>query len=752
MRDILDDLEEKLPTGKEKPRDILDDLDEEAAEIPSEELSTEELPDENKYGEVGHQKVAGMTTIPEEHKDILGDFAESVAIGTHRDVIKLNNFLASHPITKTLLHPLMGDLLKERKEPELGEAPMPKVAGVTAALTPWMLPYGAAAKGVGLTGLATKAGAKALGELPMLAKGLETVVRTHPIMTKAGELFGKGATEMGAIERVFGEEGDDASKLGKAALAGGILNLVSHGMFNAVPNGLRRFTNSLKKAAEIKGDILNPEETASVADLFKGDDVLNLPDLIRTPKLSSFYHGLLKWMPGSAIAKKEKDMIGHMERSGASAMNDLLGKVGEKVEPVDVVKLRKGIAGEVADVGNEIKNKSNKLYNEMFEQAETSKFKFQPTKVADLAKEYEEKATRAGESVKDIAGTDFSKILEDFTGVLKEEVPMMAGKPVEDVRTLEAIRKAQRKAGIEPKRPVINMERFKELRSEVGSKYFRKRGTGEGRKWGELYNAINEDFEIGAKESGNEKLIPLFKKANDYYREEYVPFFKNKKVEHIMRGRQIKGKTDFVEKTLTDSDNEKILNYLPNETKNKLSYLMLDKGIKDNGEPVVPRVVKAFKGLKEYDKEKVLTPVARKKFEELSKKYDVAKPSYKSLGDNVMKGIHEITRSRHIAQMGLAGVGGALGAGFVPHLAGLIPFVASGAALGRGLGSKGLLEAYTKGIIPGEKAAPKIAKKVAKAAKMGISLAELSDIEERKSSEEFEKRSKKRLEDLKRKR
>jgi hypothetical protein len=725
MRDLLADLD---TTEKKEPRDLLEGLDEAPAEIPEEELS-EELPEENKYGEVGHQQTAGMTTIPEEHKDVLGDFAESVAMGTHKDIIKLNNFLATHPITKTLLHPVMGDLLKERKEPDLGEAPMPGVAKTTAALTPWMIPYGAAAKGVGLTGLATKAGIKTLGKLPMLAKGLENVARTHPIMTKSGELFGKGAAEMGAIERVFGDEGDDASKLGTAALAGGTINLVSHGLFNAVPHGLKRFTNSLKKASEIKGDILNPEEAESVADLFKGDDVLNLPDLIRTPKLSSFYHGLLRWIPGSAVAKKEKDMISHMERSGASTMNDLLGKTGEKVEPVDVVKVRKGIAGEVAEIGNNIKSESNKLYNDVFEGAEKSGFKFTPKKSADLARDYTEKAERAGESLKDVMGADFSNTLDSLIGVLKEEVPTMAGKPIEDVRTLEAIRRAQRKAGIEPKKPTINLERFKEIRSEVGSKYFRKRGTAEGRKWGELYNALNEDFESTAKETGNEKLVPLFKKANDYYREEYVPFFKNKKIEHIMRGKQIRGKTDFVEKTLSDSDNEKVLNYLPEKTKNKLSYLMLNKGIKDNGDPVVPRVVKAFNELSLYDKDNVLTSAARKKLEELSKKYNVAKPSYKAMGDNVMKGLHEITRSRHIARAGLAGAGGALGATFVPHLTGLIPFAATGAALGRGLGSKGLLEAYTKGIIPGEKAAQKISPKVAKAAKMGVSLAQASNRE-----------------------
>jgi len=159
-------------------------------------------------------------------------------------------------------------------------------------------------------------------------------------------------------------------------------------------------------------------------------------------------------------------------------------------------------------------------------------------------------------------------------------------------------------------------------------------------------------------------------------------------------------------------------------------------------------VVKAFQGLEKYDKDNVLTPYAKKKFEELEKKYDIAKPSYKAMDDNIMKSLHEITRSRHISSAAVTGTG-IYG---LSHLTALFPFAGAGAALGRGLGSKGLLEAYTKGVIPGEKAAAKIAPKVAKAAKMGVSLTGLSYAEGVKASEEFEKRRKKRLEDLKRRR
>lgn len=713
MRDILAGLDTE---EKKEPRDILAGLDEEPIEmeakqeIPEGEVS-EELPEENKYGEVGHQKTAGMTHIPESYKDVMdpgvmSDFRNSLMSGAGQDAIKLNNFLATHPITNALFAPM--------KELDLGETPMPGVAKTTAAILPWMA---TGAVGTGLKAIkGTVAAAKMMGKLPSLAKGLENVARTHPIMTKAGKLFGTGAAEMGAIEKIFGEHGDDASKLGTAALAGGIINLSAHGALSAVPHGVKTVTNLFKKIGDT-----TPEAAQSVVDLFKdAPHVLNLPDVIRMPKLSSFYHNVLKWIPGSGVAKEEKAMITHMERSGASTMNDLLGKAGEKMEPVDTVKMREGISKEIVDLTNKKREEAGKLYSNLYNSAEKSKFKFIPEKVSDFSIDLAKLAKGEGKTIKERYGSGFSKVLDDLKSTPEELI--VGGQRITDPKKIEKFLKTFP----EEERPTpMSAERFKEIKTLVSDKIETLKGKPAARKWKQLKSVMSDDFTSSVEKTGNKNLIELDKKATDFYREEVVPLTKKRSMVKLANTADLDTKSDFVEKTLTNPKNKRVLKMLSSEIKNKLSYLKLDKGIKDNGEAVVPRVIKAFKDLTEYDKDHVLTASARKKFEELSKKYEIAKPSYKSMSDNVMRGIHEVTRSRHIAK-GVAVGAGVYGAA---HVTGLVPLAGVGALVGRALGSKGLLEAYTKGIIPGEKIAPEIAKRIAKAAKMGISLAELSNTE-----------------------
>ena len=223
----------------------------------------------------------------------------------------------------------------------------PQVAKLSRELAPMAIPF------AGQEALATKIGS-------LIPYATSTGVKG----VMEGAVKGLGRQALKAIPRgiyggAFGATAEMAENkeatpesVTHAAKTGGAINAIIPNFLDAIPGAYKglanHYTNVANEVARKGGEAVTPTQALALHGGLK-DDVLSFPDLVKAPKLQSFYHGFLRYMPFTGIAKQEAEAVGRLENDAGKVHADVLGGINE----ADEVKARKSIVDDVVKDVNE---------------------------------------------------------------------------------------------------------------------------------------------------------------------------------------------------------------------------------------------------------------------------------------------------------------------------------------------------------------------------------------------------------------
>jgi hypothetical protein len=479
------------------------------------------------------------------------------------------------------------------------------------------------------------------GEETLVGKAASLVPKA---VTGAAEGIAKGAARLTArsIPRslyggAFGAaseaaENKDATpeSMFHAAQVGAALNTIIPGALDAIPGAYKGLVNQYNIAAK-DGKISTPEQAVELHKALK-DDVLSFPDLIKAPKLQSFYHGILKYVPFSGVAKQQAEAVGRLEQDAANIHTNILGEVNE----ADPVAARQSIANDIAsDVNKKYPITELPELNETKGLEEVNPMESREGIVSDIQKHVDNKSKLLSPAFDEInkvklyfnnSGTKeyVNNLLEKHKSSLESG---MGGSLLPTVKTdLEKISKGEKEDPYEivSQFPAKYQEQMRKQLPEkelpettIGtvrdsiSKYQDKASglidSGNiktARIYSQLADKLKNDLDSSLKESANPNSYEQYKMLNKLYEEHIVPFKHSEKpgMRKIINNKINYSSDSELENILKDTTNEDAIAQLPQETKNKIFSRFLNSNINPKISNQTERVVDAYSKLTPYEK------------------------------------------------------------------------------------------------------------------------------------------------------
>lgn len=579
-------------------------------------------------------------------------------------------------------------------------APMQGVAEGAKELAPALIPfYGQEALGAKLTGMAAKA-------LPKALSGASGVIGRAAARAPYGAGFG-AVSELASKENVTKEDLKHSASIGAA------LNTVIPGLLDAFPGAYKSVIKLYKNAAErdknITGSgVRSPEQVKELMNDI-GADVLSFPDAVRSPKLQSFYHSILKWMPFSGIPKAQQAAIGRLEKDAGDIYSSVLGNSNE----ADEVLAREGIAGDVRGYVDSIKGQMKPKYEALDADAaarnlkvsKESAMKFASDKVLEHIKSIESGFLG---TLSESALTDLAKILRVPGKKYKELFRIKAnGTDITDSLpddVIESLRKSQPKQLTEEAAMSLPVMRstLSQLRDKADN-FLSKDQRKESALYNKLAKLFEDDIATSLQKSGNEDLFIRNKELAQEYKEKLVHFLHSE--ENGMRNivnDNIDYNSGAFENVFKNTKNEAAIKQLPQDTKNKIFSRLLTQNVDEKLNTRAEKIAGAYKKLNDYEKG-FLDKDTKAKFDDLSKRAEQLKPI---LGKSAMTW-HTFYKLKYLSYMA--------GIPFYSFVGALPTAVVTGALSvpAKFLGNRDLIAAYMGGKIPKENW-PKVGSKLAK--------------------------------------
>jgi hypothetical protein len=639
----------------------------------------------------------------------MAPYYKSIGTGVGEAAQNIANFAIKNMRENPMSKAGMGAAQNNSVINQLGEQPIsifdtnkaydPQVAKLARELAPMAIPFAgqevAAVKLGSLIPYATSTGFK--GVMEGAAKGIGRQALKAIPRAGYGAGFG-GVSEMASNKEATPESVVHSMKTGAE------LNAVIPGIMDAVPGAIKGLANHYKNVAEETskrgGGVLSPTQAM---DLHKGlkEDVLSFPDLVKAPKLQSLYHGFLRYMPFTGIAKQEAEAVGRLESDAGKIHSEVLGNINE----ADDVAARESIVDGI----NAHANAKMEEVGQPFEEINKEKLKFNNRNTSNYVnglseKERQSLMTGAGGMLAPGMTTDITKILSP-EGILQEEY-LIKLPPGTREKIQEQIAKTKPETTIEVIRGSIG-----KWNDKAAAAYDRgEKNTG--RIYSEISGNLQKDLSESLEKSGRPEVYKKYVDLNKKYVQEAVPFEHPEKIgfRKIRQDKIDLNKDGELENILKDYTNKDALAQLPLETQKKIFSRILNSNIGKTEEALGTRAEKmtaAYNKMSSYEKS-MLDKASREKIENIASRVEQLAPVLKRTKNKFWSMFY---KGRHFGY--LAGMT-ALHAANPYMMAAAIPL----SAAGRILRSPKLMETYKTGKYPETGKAKKISGLLSKAAIM----------------------------------
>lgn len=485
---------------------------------------------------------------------------------------------------------------------------------------------------------------------------------------------------LGAISELATDKDATPESAKHAMLLGSAINSAFGGLLDVIPGAYKGLSNYYKnqseKLAGRQDAPLSPEQATVLHNALK-QDILSFPDLVKSPKLQSFYHGFLKYIPFSGVNKQAEKAITNLERDSAKIHSNSTGNVNE----ADPISARQDIIQAIKDhVENETKNWESK-----YSDIRSVPIKIIPKNKIKFIEDVLEKNEKGKQGTGSIFSTETENSLRKKLQESKQtksstllQYPESIRKQIEE-KTMEAIPETtigDSNIGISK-----ILEDANNLESSGASKdaFILK----------QLANAARTDQKEAASKLP-QHLYNKFLESNSEYAKKIVPFKHPEKrgLWNLLNDKLSTNKPE-LEKILQDDTNKEALEQLAQPTKTKIFSRILNSNIGKTEEAFGTRAEKmasAYDKMSSYEK-KFLDEQGNKEFENLSKRVKQLQPVLTKSKNKILQSLYKI---RHI--------GYALGAyGAYHHPAYALPAIIPLSMAAKFLRSPKLMETYKKG-------------------------------------------------------
>lgn len=467
--------------------------------------------------------------------------------------------------------------------------------------------------------------AKAAEALPLLSKSSSGISKVlNSIMGNAGE---------GAAYATLAAAGNPNSNMREAATSGAEigagLTAGAHALklpASGIGALVNMYKNRLTKKAAAEPSLRRSPEQAGALSAKLGDQPVNIGELVDDKGAQTFYTDVLGNIPFSGVKAQEGQLVNNSVGKANDVINGLKGRSAPEDIPSSLIDA-------IARKKNEKKKIAGDLYSETWALADKAK-------VALKNKD------------------NFKKVTEEI--LHNEKEGLTKGLDDKDIKYIQSLKNQIVNAKeLNPSyyRPYnsytpkeMSLRHAHNIRSNLGDEAATSYGKDDTRAkvFTALKKALDEDMQASISQSNNKSVIDNYRKANQYFGKEYMPYkgldlnnlIQNKKDENLVIG------------NLLNSKNKKILEDMPQALKNLITYSKLGKGEKlEGGENFASpgRINQLAQNIQPSTAKRLLTPEQRKQLVELnalastSKKAELSrnKPptGYKNMPEAVMAGL-----------------------------------------------------------------------------------------------------------------
>jgi len=547
------------------------------------------------------------------------------------------------------------------------------------------------------------------GEEAMGVKIAEGLAKTGYEAGTAANIIGKTiarGTYGGMAGSIYGSENPD-EEIKNHAVAGALMNTLGRATFEAIPFGVRSLTKFYRGLSN-KGVTPSPEDAKVILDTFN-NDVISYGDLVKSPKLRSFYHGFLKYIPFSGVSGKQKAAIERAEKSTGNVMGELFGDTSDG----DVLSQRKHIQEKIADMAQTNKAIVSKKYDDFDAKADAVGITFKPTKTKDVAtnilqKDIEGRRSGVGTTSDPAELADIAKLLQIKGKQTAEGIAPIITSNGQDISeylppaTIKLLKEAEMATATD--RPI----KYSTYRTAISnwkdkaSNAYEKADYTKSRNYSMIANAIDEDMQSSLEKKGLEKLYDEHKAISKEYKEKVRPFYHpEKKGMRDLINNNVNLSDTTMESILADTTNEDAIKLLPQDIKHKIAGRMLSNNISDNGDFILPRTANAYEKLNKVGViNKFLDKNTKAKLDNIVKHNELLKPAMESQKSDIWNRYYKI---KNIALMAGIPFYHFYKSIISPTaLAGLVTLSLAGKGTAKLLESNALKQAYITGKIPFE--------------------------------------------------
>ncbi len=496
------------------------------------------------------------------------------------------------------------------------------------ALGSMATPFGVFGKAIGLA-----------GKVPGVAKGLagKILPKGRPgLPGTIGRETAKGASRGALASAGIGEtlrpEGTEQyENLGFNAGLGGLLGGTMGSAAGIIPGFANKTIRNAEKAyKETPNLIRSPREVSEISKDLPSDVRVNLGELTKEPSSKAFYTDVLGNSPFSNVRKNERKALNAATEKTNSFVNDLLGGA----HPGEVSKkLAESIKGK--GLGN--KKEASKYYGRAFKQADKSGLQIKETPTLERGIEKILKEHDKG-WLKSFTDSDVA-MLNRLAGK-KESLGLSGG-----YENLSESAKKQAMKIAKGEREPLSLEQAKNLRSKLSSEARKASASMEDAKakaFNDAATLLNDDISHQVKKTGNKALEKNWEQANKVYREEYVPYGKDKYIRDVMEGK----KSLTPSKLVKDAQFKKVFGDLSEKDKNLVAFSLLNKAAKDEGGKIAATpadLARQAKSISPEMKSKAFTPKQIKDLEMQGALSEATKSAQKKAKEESPKSFKELS-------------------------------------------------------------------------------------------------------------
>lgn len=415
---------------------------------------------------------------------------------------------------------------------------------------------------------------------------------------------GQGALTASALgETLRPEETEQYENLPMNAGLGMLFGGTLGGASGVIPGAGNRFLNKMNEANELAPRLTrSPSQVKEISEELPGNIRVNLAELVKSPKEQKYYSDVLSHTPFSGVQKEERRALN--EATGQT--EDFLGGLLGKTHPANA---KKELGAEIRGTASKNLQEARKLYKLAAEEGKSAGFSLKNTpNASEGIKKILEKEDKSW--LKSLSEKDM-KDLSDLGGL--PSALIAGGRPAGGLGK-EAQKQILRESGKSIEREPLSLMRAKNLRSRL-LKEARKADSvmedAKAKALNKVVGLLDKDIDTEIKRTGSKNLEKYWTNANKHYKEEYVPYGKDKYIREVIKGT----KGIMPSKIAKEEKFEKVFKDLSPEGKNLLGYSMLDKAVKSEGERMGARPIdlaRRQEALSPDLLEKLFTPEQRK--------------------------------------------------------------------------------------------------------------------------------------------